>query len=277
MIEVARDKSTPSTLRLLNLGRRDTGENLKEILPRPVFILSTGRTGTQFLANYFALDPQVYAVHEPSPSLGLRFWTVAYLEEGVDRSMMTATLRRYRTGFFKNISHPIYIESNNFLAGFAESLIEVFDDPLLIHIVRDPRTYVRSAINNGATVGLKGLANRLVPYAHLDLERTSEHPEIDRSARYWTLLNKYLHDVGQEYAFYFWFRFEDLFVDNSVHFRRLVDVVGAGDDMDSIEWSRKVNKSPKDLMPRWDEWSEGQKRVVIETCGDTMAHFGYVR
>jgi hypothetical protein len=276
VIEAARSHTSVGVLRLLNLGKKDSGEDLKEIEQRPVFILSTGRTGTQFLAYHFDRDSHVRALHEPTPSRGLRFWTVAYLEGAVEPSVMTNTLRRYRTGFFDKITEPVYVESNNFLAGFAESLIEEFDEPTLIHVVRDPRTYVRSAINNGAASGLKGLANRLVAFAHLGFEPDSEHPTIRRSARYWTLLNKHLQSVGESYPAYHLFRYEDLFAANSDEFERLVEVVGAGTRvLDARRDHGRVNQSTRDVLPTWDDWLPAQQRVVIDTCGDLMAPFGY--
>lgn len=275
MTEPKQIQAPPAPLGLLNLGRKDTGEDLKAIGVSPIFILSTGRTGTQFLARYFDRNPEVCAVHEPKPSRGLRFWTVAYLEGVVDRSMMTRTLRRYRTGFFQKINEPTYIESNNFLAGFVESLIDEFDEPLVVHVIRDPRTYVRSAINNGASTGLKGMANRFVPFAHLKMDRTSQHPAILRSALYWRLLNSHLHEVGKGYDSYHMFKYEDLFRDGSEQFRRLVDLIGTGGNDLFAHEDRKVNESPRNVIPPWREWSEGQQRVVMNTCGDLMDLFGY--
>lgn len=266
----------PAVLRLLDLGKEDDGEDLTKIDQRPVFILSTGRTGTQFLAYHFDKGPDVRALHEPVPSRGLRFWTVAYLEGAVERSMMRRTLRRYRTGFFDGMTESTYVESNNFLAGFAEALIEEFSQPTLIHVVRDPRTYVRSAINNGAASGLKGLVNRFVEFAHLDLDREAAHPAILRSARYWTLLNQHLLRVGEGYPGYSSFKYEDLFDDGSDEFARLVDLVGGGSQvLDAAGDDGRVNRSTQDLLPPWNEWSATQQRAVIDTCGDLMARFGY--
>lgn len=263
-------------LRLINLGKRDSDEDLRNIEQNPVFILSTGRTGTKYLAHHFNRDPDICALHEPPPSRGLRLWTTAYLEGAVDHSMMTDTLRRYRTGFFEKISESLYVESNNFLAGFAESLIEEFDKPKLIHVVRDPRTYVRSAINNGAASGLKGLANRFVPFAHLGLEPNSVHPTIQRSARYWTLLNEHLKRVGEDYAAYHLFKYEDLFHTEFDEFYRLAKVVGAGTrTLDEPGENVRMNRSTRELVPRWEDWSPDRQRVVIDTCGDLMTRLGY--
>jgi hypothetical protein len=201
---------------------------------------------------------------------------VAYLEGDVDLAMMTRTLRRYRTGFFAELTESVYVESNNFLAGFAESLIEEFDEPTLIHVVRDPRSYVRSAINKGAASGLKGFANRFVPFAHLDLERDSDAPIIQRSARYWTLVNEHLRSVGEGYSSYHLFKYEDLFDGRSGEFQRLVGVVGAGEGvLDPRRDVEKVNQSPLDLIPPWDEWSTTQQRVLADECGEVMTRFGY--
>jgi hypothetical protein len=275
--EGPRAPSPGVVLRLLNVGKRDTGDDLAGLKQRPVFILSTGRTGTQYLAYHFDKNPDVCALHEPAPSRGLRFWTVAYLEGSVDLPMMTSTLRRYRTGFFAEITESVYVESNNFLAGFAESLIAEFDQPTLIHVVRDPRTYVRSAINKGAASGLKGIVNSVVPFAHLDLERDSDDPTIQRSARYWTLVNEHLRGVGERYPSYHLFKYEDLFESASGEFARLVDTVGAGEHALSARREvGKVNQSPRDLVPPWEEWSRAQQRVLTEECGEAMTRFGYV-
>ena len=190
--------------------------------------------------------------------------------------MMVAALRRYRTGFFDDISEPIYVESNNFLAGFAEALIEVFDNPALVHVVRDPRTYVRSIINHGAASGLKGVVNRFVPHANLRLEQTSDHPVVRRSALYWTLLNGLLKEVGSTYANYHLFTFEDLFKGGSDEFTTLAEVVGADDRrLDTRQATRPVNQARRDLVPPWSDWPPAQQKIVIETCGELMAQFGY--
>lgn len=265
-----------AVLRLLDIGKRDTGQDLKDIAQRPVFILSTGRTGTQFLAHHFDRDPRVCALHEPVPSRGLRFWTVAYLEGAVDQGSMSRTLRVYRTGFFDKISEPIYIESNNFLAGFAETLIDEFDEPTLIHVVRDPRSYVRSAINKGAAKGLKGLTNRYVPFSHLGLESDSENPTVQRTARYWTLVNSHLRTTGQDYAGYHLYRYEDLFQGDSAAFKELADLIGIRDPaINRFMEGGRINESPRELMPPWDQWAHSEQEIVIEECGELMAHFGY--
>ena len=79
------------------------------------------------------------------------------------RDDLKEMLVRLRRGLLGRVKQPIYVESNPYLAGFVEVLGEVFEGAWVVHVVRDPRTYVRSGVNFGAFRGMKKFAAQWWP------------------------------------------------------------------------------------------------------------------
>ena len=124
-----------------------------------IFIVSSGRTGTKAIAQHLSrCYPNVWAAHEPSPSWRLRMATTRALCGKASREELRSMLVRLRGDLVGRAAQRIYVESNPYLSGFVEVLGEVFEDARVVHVVRDPRTYVRSGVNFGAFSGLKKLA-----------------------------------------------------------------------------------------------------------------------
>lgn len=277
------NESIPAVLRLLlAIQKGDRDKELLKIPQKTVFILSTGRTGTKFFADVFCLDTRVYAVHEPKPSRGFRFFTYARLEGDISEQQMEEVLKKYRSNSFTGMTEEIYIESNNFLAGFVNTLKYVFHDPIIIHVVRDPRDYVRSIINHGGDTGLKGLANKYIPYANFSkkfIKRSysGSNKLFARSALYWRNINEYLEKAGEGYPQYHIFKFEDIFASNSDSLQQIADIIGvdisAIEDLNSKE--KKVNASRLDVIPIWQEWTYEECKIVNDICGELMQTYGY--
>ncbi len=110
------------------------------------FILSTGRTGTQRLAEVItAATGHVLSLHEPWPDL-------FELGEAFARGQLSvyaasSTLRRARQGICNRArrQHALaYVESNTNASYLPAVIRVVFDRPRFAHIVRDGREVVRS-------------------------------------------------------------------------------------------------------------------------------------
>jgi Sulfotransferase family len=261
-----------------------SGAELSQVGSKTVFILSTGRTGTQFLAELLNRHKDVYAVHEPPPSRRMRLWSMAYLQGEASDEKMADVLRRYRSTYVSSVREKIYVESNNFLAGFADVIKREFKDAVLIHVVRDPRTYIRSSLNHGGDSGLKGWANRHFPYWHLPprsiqdaLAGAGDHEVLVRTALYWKVINEYLDRAGEGYPHYHRFRFEEMFGDDTTVLEKIFRLAGvveySSEDLKARE--QKVNESQLQVMDRWQTWSADQARAVDRICGPLMEKYGY--
>lgn len=254
---------------------------------KAVFIVSSGRTGTMALARHLdACYEGVWAAHEPRPSWRLRRASAQSLCGRLSRDELVRLLARCRRKLVASIQAEYYIESNPFLGGFLDVLADVFHNAAVVHVVRDPRTYIRSGMNFGTFRGLKGLAARLVPWW---LPRPELMPgwtgppwsrmsPAVRLAWYWAMLNAHLNRGQELYGErYLRIRFEDLFARDGSGLRRLTDWIGLPWDDRLVQCANgeKVNASRDAGFPRFADWSAPLKQQVMEHCGPLMELYGY--
>lgn len=87
-------------------------------------------------------------------------WSIARIEGEATKEHLIGVISSRRRQLLASVSTPIYLESNPYLFGAADCLHEIFENPVIINIVRDPRDYVKSSLNHGNARGLKHLLNR---------------------------------------------------------------------------------------------------------------------
>jgi hypothetical protein len=245
-------------------------------------IVSAGRTGTQFLAHYFASNyPRVVARHEPRPRYLLRVLSNAYNAGRISRETLRAVLHWTRGRSMRALAADIYIESNAYLHGFVEVLDAAWDDPLVVHVVRDPRSYVRSVLNHGNARGLKRFANTWVPYWIPDVER-----ELGLEARpglvgvfagQWRILNEVLRERGSRLPHYRLIHFEELFGATHSGLRSLCRELGLEfqDRGAVLPPTRRINVSRGDDIGDWRSWPPQWCRELDRICGPSLRSFGY--
>lgn len=251
-----------------------------------ILLLSTGRTGTKALAHYFdkAFDT-VYAVHEPPRSRHLRIASNRYLCGRLTRQRLVEVYTSARRGRLAQVREPIYMESNPFLHGFVDVFDEIFRAPRFVHIVRDPRTYVRSYLNFGAFKGAKGLAARYYPYWMLKPEKMNpgsprrwrDMSGVEQLAWRWSTINAVLERGESLYGDrYLRVRFEDIFADDGSGLRRLAEWVGL---QPTARFERlreqRVNASTGKQLPSFEHWGACDRQALIELCGPQMLRYGY--
>ena len=263
---------------------------------KSVFILSTGRTGTVYLADILNQVAGVHAVHEPKPSRVLNAWTTAFLEGHVSTSFMAAALYRKRRKTLGQVHAARYVESNNFIAGFADALPLLFEHPTVIHLVRDPRDFVTSLTNRGDDVGIRKFFNKYVPYWAYVPKGTKkrELTALTRAAHRWVAINQYLDTFGSAYDDYHFFTFEEAFDrKNPQAITPLLQAIGLSKkEINGIDFSAKprqdtarlrlldkpidsTNRSKHEHMQPWQKWSKDECQQLHAICGDLMQKYGY--
>lgn len=243
------------------------------------FIVSTGRTGTQSLAYLFSeLDSSVVALHEPKPSRRFRLLSnlraCGKVSPDLCCSHFVNVRRRLLAG---NVN---YVESNNFLFGFADQLSYRLKAKIL-HVVRHPLDYATSHIKHGVFRGLKGLASNYVPYwlaqpsrygiSDIDWRSLSE---TDRLFWNWRLVNQTILDncgaLGDRYKVV---KYEDIFYsDDSL--------------MEVLAWSGVKVPDLGDLRAlRMNRLNAGKGRApdlaqtstqsLVDICDPVLSQLGY--
>jgi hypothetical protein len=198
----------------------------------------------------------------------------------LSRGHLVALLRRKRRRYVDPLRAALYVECNPFLAGYADVIREVWEDPMILHIVRDPREHVRSSLNHGTASGWKGLGNRFIPFWYpdvakiLDLEGLSS---IGMAAGVWAVMNRQLRDSSQHYRRYRLLHYEDLFDANYSGLREICELLGlAYREADvAVSPTQRINAGRLDVVADWRDWLPADCRELERVCGPLMAEYGY--
>ncbi len=252
-----------------------------------VFVVSTGRTGSLALAQYLdAAFEGVTAVHEPKPSRFLRIAANAHLAGKISDETATRLFLRARQHVWSESHDPIFVESNPFLVGLLDVFGQACLDPRVIHVVRDPRTWVRSVLNFGSRRGIKRIAARVVPYWVVKPEQLTFAPQrpyrkmthVEWLSWYWQLANQHLRRGSELYGDdYLLVRYEELFRKGGDGIRTLARWIGLSEREDQLDPLLKipVNTSRSDTVPHWPAWSDKDRNVLLKHCGELMEELGF--
>jgi hypothetical protein len=115
---------------------------------RPVFIISTGRSGSKMLASALAKIPAVCALHEPLPHMNVEafaHWSDSHTDE-----VVMARVRQKRRGLIEQVQQNgfVYVESSHYCTHLVSYLHQLFD-ARFIYLYRNGRNFVRSGLERG--------------------------------------------------------------------------------------------------------------------------------
>jgi hypothetical protein len=133
---------------------------------QPVFVLSTGRCGTELLTNILSHDANASCHHAPSPEL-LNAEKMAYME---GKSKFDCYLVAIRTARLELVMDCMfrgkrYVETNYRCSFFAPHLAQLFPKAKFIHLVRNPWGFIESGVRLGFyTTGLYTDMGRITPH-----------------------------------------------------------------------------------------------------------------
>jgi len=115
----------------------------------PIFVLSTGRSGTKFITEILEAYPSLWVEHSPSPELAHQSYLIYRESPDVDsiklaflHARMDAMNRAHASGYR-------YVETNNRITFYAEAIAQIFPNAKFVHIVRSPAEFVRSGMRRG--------------------------------------------------------------------------------------------------------------------------------
>lgn len=110
----------------------------------PVFVITTGRTGSKFITSVLNYLPNIDAYHEPYPDLKLMpdFAYNNYDDVSLKKIITAGKSELILKSYLKD---NIYVESNQCLSFFVYALNDLFPNSKFIHLVRKPESFVLSA------------------------------------------------------------------------------------------------------------------------------------
>lgn len=254
----------------------------------PVFILSTGRSGSKFIVKLLNLSANVIAYHEPAPILAY-FSDYAYHHQG-EVDILANLLNGARMELILEvfIQNKIYVESNQCLTFFAPVISELFKKSKFVHQVRHPGDFVRSAIRKGWHKNDSIWESGRVKMADKNLWAKMDH--VEKLGWVWNTTNRFIEDFKNRIdpGRIMELKVEDLY-ENNDKVQELLQFIGTvGIPAESINkiQKEKVNKfrigpnEPPNIkkiqdFPLYTEWNEQMKNKLKRLANDLANRYKY--
>lgn len=254
---------------------------------QPILVISTGRTGTIFFARLFAeLYPQAASYHERGISRPIQILTNLHFAGLLPLRGLKAAWRILKGREIETCAKPFHIDSSCFLYGLAALAPELYPGLKVIHIVRDPRSYVTSHLNFSRQKRTSFIANYLIPFwqpspawsGTLALTTALSFTRFQRFCWIWNFKNGVMERLEHTATPYLRVRFEDLFDTSEPEevFGRVTDFIGLPRKCGIRDRFREpANVSSKSVFPDWPEWTPRQCAQLDALCGERMRYYGY--
>jgi hypothetical protein len=254
---------------------------------QPILIVSTGRTGTIFLSRLFAdLYPAVDSHHERGSSRIIQILTNLHFSHLFPKSGLKIAWKMFKGNEIESCEKGYHIDANNFLYGLASLAPELYPSLKVLHIARDPRSYVTSQLNFSRQKWTSFIGNYLVPFwqpnpflvGELPLHRLVRFTRFEKYCWIWDFKNRIMETLEGSSTPYLRVRFEDLFAGKGPGqaFRQITEFFGLP-DVKNIHgrFKEPANTSQITFFPEWHEWTAKQAVQLHSLCGVRMRKYGY--
>ena len=249
----------------------------------PLFVLSTGRSGTITLAALLSLTPQAHTWHEPGPDL-FRLAHQVYLTPGADRQLVAEALLLARAPLWQsaNLAGKRYVEVSHQVAFLAPFLYHLLPPARFLHLTRAPGPFVRSAIRFGWYSDPQRVGFRPRPHPGTPVAATwNDQDAFAKNVWLWQEVNRFSRDFlgtlppGQGLHL----RAEDIFSGRPDTLHQLYALV----DSEPPPRRRIVRVLGQQLNAgryrpaarEVDRFTDGQREFLQQQCGALAQEFGY--
>jgi hypothetical protein len=260
-----------------------------------VIVVSTGRTGTKFIAHYFQkYIENFFSLHEGFPKLDIL--ASRYFTEKLSYSK-TKDKVKWRRKFsqrelYKNQKN-CYLESNPGFWSLLPILNDIMPNLKIIYVVRDGRTWLRSVYSRKIDKrgNLKKDRHGLVWKFTADDKKVDEYYGlwnkmniIEKLAWTWKIKNETIYKSIKNNSNAITVKFEDIFHAEK-NYNGLQEIINFISNDYPVKLNlnditsplkEKVNKTPDFLLPKYENWSEGQKDGFKRIAGNFMSKMNYL-
>jgi hypothetical protein len=236
------------------------------------FIVSLGRSGTQFLSNLLNLDPSTNVFHEPIRRDILEY--VASFKDSYDPAQYIKGFRKkYLQYQVTNQPHKVYGEVNSFLRRHSAAIVNNIPNVKVLFVIRDGRKVVRSMLNRG-TFSDNWYYKSIIPGIDSPYKADWEQwGQFEKCCWHWASDNKILFD-----RFGRGINFETLLEDYDYLKEKILDPLQL--DVTEGVWQverlvKSDNRTRQFTVPAYRDWSPAWIKSFGEICGEMMEIHGY--
>lgn len=242
------------------------------------FVTGMGRSGTKFLSAMLALDKNICSHHE---YFGNReYWLLSwYLGNTYAKPFLEYQIQQKKGNFNKDL----FIDVNSYLSSSVETLNEVFDNPHIFHLVRNPKKVVPSIMTRR-----DDKRTHKIPKTELDIKKWVGMSKLEQVCTNWVQTTENLLNSNTTLL-----KFESLTTDYDYVKNTLLEPLGIDIPKDKYEVfkTKKINKTRGELFRflyakykgknfvaenfTFDDLSNQEKTIFYDICGNTMAKLNY--
>ncbi len=250
-------------------------------------VVSTGRTGTRFLAGVLNRpELGLVATHEPSPSLG--DLGNDFITGRKSLEQVKSIILRDRANIFRSIGDKMYLESNAGLIFLLPALKELIRNFKVIHVVRHPIDFVRSGVNriyysNGKVFQTYAEEKNWKLRAEDFADAGEDWSALDIYERFmwaWAFKNDYAaRFVRENPTIALRVRFEDIFhCANHSGFHSILDFLNRKElapKFNADDFRQVVNASEAAFAEPFEAWPPHRKASLQRICGPLVGVANY--
>jgi hypothetical protein len=241
---------------------------------RIFFIVSTGRTGTKWLAELLNRHTEALVEHEPVPIEQLAHKAAIHNAVIAEKYVKKFRLKEIYLRVGKK--HPdltMYGEVNGALRRHIVPIAKHIPKVKIIHLVRDGKDVVRSVVSRGSFSGRHPVYHDFRPPKIDDYsERWERLSEFEKTCWIWQWENEYMRQHIDNCA-----RFEDITSSYDFFKKQILEplYLDLQENVWKIQAQRRQNVSSRYALGKWDEWTSEQKNQFAHICKKEMEHYGY--
>lgn len=246
------------------------------------FILSTGRIGSIFLAKQLDKHPELLVKRSPHH----RKDSFRYLE-WCNRAFGSGSYRQrlplgayYRWKFAAARRRTMnrwdghYVEVNNYIFPLLPELKRAFPEANLVHVIRDPRTFIPSALNRGWCINRHDPRMKAFHTGEMTKDAWKTLTGAQQLAWYWMRTNAMILEAGPDMTILS----ETFFADDHKGFGDILDAIGVSRDfVNEVEFDNRTNTTKEFYVPKWEEWRQEWKDGCMPYFEEADRLFGATR
>lgn len=248
-----------------------------------VFVLSTGRVGTETVSALLGLSREYVVFHEPEPKLyklGKQCYELQNPE--VQQVLIQEAFLLARSQLLERALQLGcgYIETSPQVTFLARIIRDLMPYSKFIHLFRDPREVVRSGMRRNWFNNSENDVSRIAPIGHSSCQiNWDSATELEKNIWLWAETNNWIMDFEKEVSTDRFVRINsnDLFNANENTIKSLFSFVNREpppfSQIDKI-MSQKLNRQKRGDFPSPQEWSAEMNNSLQSLAGSTIKSLG---
>jgi len=230
-----------------------------------------------------------YAVHEPIKAIKIA--SNKRICNVISSDKMKKILQSYKDKkvdrIIKQNKVHTYLESNSWITGAVDLLYKVFPSSYIIHIVRDPATYIPSHLNKTYENLIRGVIKNAIPFWILNGYQAGDYKKNqwgklsleEQKAWYWFKSNNIIEKSLLKYPRSIQLRYEDVFDEKYSGLKKILKFIDlTPKDFNSAFLDlMPIHKTKKLKFQKSSSWDTSLKTKISDLCSPLLEKYGYMR